>query len=79
MKVGVLSKAEIEDIPSSAFNFSLIEQMKRPNINFRVLIIGRANAGKTSILQKVCDTTESPEVYRNVGLSGRRKRVCGHS
>ena len=35
-----------------------------PKIQFRVLIIGRANAGKTSILQRVCDTTASPLVYR---------------
>ncbi|KAH9165485.1 GTP-binding protein [Lactarius sanguifluus] len=35
-----------------------------PNVKFRVLIIGRANAGKTSILQRVCDTTDSPIVYR---------------
>ncbi|KAF8260846.1 hypothetical protein EI94DRAFT_1811174 [Lactarius quietus] len=35
-----------------------------PDIKFRVLIIGRANAGKTSILQRVCDTTDSPVVYR---------------
>jgi hypothetical protein len=35
-----------------------------PEITFRVLIIGRANAGKTSILQRVCETTESPFVYR---------------
>jgi GTPase SAR1 family protein len=35
-----------------------------PEIRFRVLIIGRANAGKTSILQRVCDTTESPAIYR---------------
>ena len=34
------------------------------NPKFRVLIIGRANAGKTSILQRICDTTESPEVHR---------------
>lgn len=27
---------------------------------FRVLIIGKANAGKTTILQKVCNTTENP-------------------
>ncbi|PPQ94589.1 hypothetical protein CVT25_011902 [Psilocybe cyanescens] len=33
-------------------------------IRFRVLIIGRANAGKTSILQRVCGTTQSPVVYR---------------
>ncbi|KAF8261834.1 hypothetical protein EI94DRAFT_1809680 [Lactarius quietus] len=33
-------------------------------IPFRVLIVGRANAGKTTILQRVCDTTESPIIYR---------------
>ncbi|KZP15899.1 hypothetical protein FIBSPDRAFT_895415 [Athelia psychrophila] len=30
---------------------------------FRTLIIGRANAGKTTILQKVCGTTKKPVVY----------------
>ena len=35
-----------------------------PDVRFRVLVIGRANAGKTSILQRVCDTTESPKIYR---------------
>jgi hypothetical protein len=35
-----------------------------PNLKFRVLVIGRANAGKTSILQRVCETTESPTIYR---------------
>ena len=35
-----------------------------PKIKFRVLIIGRANAGKTSILQRVCDTTDSPVVWQ---------------
>ncbi|KDQ55211.1 hypothetical protein JAAARDRAFT_134250 [Jaapia argillacea MUCL 33604] len=29
---------------------------------FRVLIMGKANAGKTTILQKICDTTEQPIV-----------------
>ncbi len=37
-----------------------------PQITFRILIIGRANAGKTTILQRVCDTTESPTIYRQV-------------
>ncbi|KAH9054698.1 hypothetical protein EDB87DRAFT_1568175 [Lactarius vividus] len=40
-----------------------------PTIRFRVLIIGRANAGKTTILQRVCDTTRSPIIYR-----GERER-----
>ena len=37
---------------------------RTPDVRFRVLVIGRANAGKTSILQRVCDTTESPKIYR---------------
>jgi hypothetical protein len=49
-----------------------------PGLQFRVLIIGRANAGKTSILQRVCDTTESPEIYRSDPL-GTRHQVCAHS
>ena len=35
-----------------------------PDLQFRVLVIGRANAGKISILQRVCETTESPKIYR---------------
>ena len=49
-----------------------------PNLQFRVLIIGRANAGTTSILQRVCDTTESPEIYKS-GPSGTHDLVCAHS
>jgi GTPase SAR1 family protein len=53
------------------------QQTRRPipNIRFRVLIIGRANAGKTSILQRVCDTTDSPIVYR--GKQGGKEEVRG--
>ncbi|KAH9166151.1 hypothetical protein EDB89DRAFT_2005147, partial [Lactarius sanguifluus] len=35
-----------------------------PDVQFRVLIIGRANSGKTSVLQRICETTESPIIYR---------------
>jgi GTPase SAR1 family protein len=35
-----------------------------PGLQFRVLVLGRANAGKTTILQRVCETTESPKIYR---------------
>jgi GTP-binding protein EngB required for normal cell division len=45
-----------------------------PYVRFRVLIIGRANAGKTSILQRVCDTTESPVIYRH-DQSGESNQV----
>src|SRR6266404_836317 len=48
-------------------------RIPRIQIQFRVLIIGRANAGKTTILQRVCDTTESPTIYRQ--NSGGREEV----
>lgn len=34
---------------------------------FRVLVVGRANAGKTTILQRVCNTTDQPEVFNGEG------------
>ncbi|KAG2045970.1 hypothetical protein BDR06DRAFT_899966 [Suillus hirtellus] len=34
---------------------------------FRILVIGRANAGKTTILQRVCNTQDSPEIYNRAG------------
>ncbi|KAF8168427.1 hypothetical protein B0H34DRAFT_855140 [Crassisporium funariophilum] len=30
---------------------------------FRILVIGRANAGKTTLLNRVCNTTEEPSIY----------------
>ncbi|KAG1842482.1 hypothetical protein C8R48DRAFT_781079 [Suillus tomentosus] len=35
--------------------------------HFRILIIGRANAGKTTILKRVCNTRENPEIYDSAG------------
>jgi GTPase SAR1 family protein len=40
---------------------------------FRILIIGRANAGKTTILQRVCKTQENPEIYNSDGEQVRNK------
>jgi len=34
---------------------------------FRVLIIGRAHGGKTTILQRVCNTVEKPEIFDRNG------------
>ncbi|KAG1887923.1 uncharacterized protein F5891DRAFT_1177438 [Suillus fuscotomentosus] len=45
---------------------------------FRILVIGRANAGKTTILQRVCNTRDQPEIYNSKGekidLTGSRGR-----
>ena len=45
------------------------------DIKFRILVIGRANAGMTSILQRLCDTTGSPEIYRLGRRGKKRERV----
>ena len=50
-----------------------------PKIKFRVLIIGRANAGKTSILQRVCDTSDSPVIYRLTGDENENEKVRGQA
>lgn len=40
---------------------------------FRILIIGRANAGKTTILQKVCNTVDQPEILDTEGKKVRNR------
>lgn len=42
---------------------------------FRVLVMGRSNAGKTTILQRVCNTTELPEVFNATGEKVSRKTI----
>ncbi|KAG2145437.1 uncharacterized protein EDB93DRAFT_1087141 [Suillus bovinus] len=34
---------------------------------FRILIIGRTNAGKTTILGRVCNTRDNPEIHDSAG------------
>ncbi|KAI6107741.1 hypothetical protein EV401DRAFT_2272386 [Pisolithus croceorrhizus] len=34
---------------------------------FRILVMGRANAGKTTILQRVCNSTDKPEIFDSEG------------
>ncbi|KDQ08511.1 hypothetical protein BOTBODRAFT_118547 [Botryobasidium botryosum FD-172 SS1] len=41
-------------------------EVERPE-RFRILIIGRANAGKTTVLRAVCGVDEEPEVYDREG------------
>jgi len=35
--------------------------------HFRILIVGRASAGKTTLLQRVCNTTEYPDIVNGDG------------
>ncbi|KAJ8593421.1 hypothetical protein M405DRAFT_810957 [Rhizopogon salebrosus TDB-379] len=34
---------------------------------FRILVVGRANSGKTTLLQKVCSATEKPQIFDGKG------------
>ncbi|KAG1786370.1 GTP-binding protein [Suillus plorans] len=36
-------------------------------VRFRILVVGRANAGKTTILQRVCNTRDDPEIHDSAG------------
>ena len=63
--------------PTNMGNEHSQPNVKLPKIKFRVLIIGRANAGKTSILQRVCDTTDSPVIYRRMGDGKKKEKVRG--
>ncbi|KAG6886692.1 hypothetical protein C0995_005811 [Termitomyces sp. Mi166 len=38
-------------------------ELRQKYSRFRILVIGRANAGKTTILKRVCNTTEDPRLY----------------
>ncbi|CCM07034.1 uncharacterized protein FIBRA_09353 [Fibroporia radiculosa] len=53
------------------------ESLREKFGRFRVLIIGRANAGKTTILKKVCDTTDNPEIFDGRGNKIDSASVAG--
>ena len=46
---------------------------------FRILVIGRSNAGKTTILQRVCNTTELPEIFNAKGEKVKCILTCNPS
>ncbi|TFK69254.1 hypothetical protein BDN72DRAFT_768221 [Pluteus cervinus] len=44
-------------------NISDALEIRQKYKHFRILVIGRANAGKTTLLKRVCNTTEEPSIY----------------
>ncbi|KAG2121425.1 hypothetical protein DEU56DRAFT_746649 [Suillus clintonianus] len=52
-------------------------EIKKKINRFRILIIGRANAGKTTILQRVCNTKENPEIFNSAGEKVRIMMLRG--
>ncbi|KAF8184130.1 hypothetical protein K438DRAFT_1598907 [Mycena galopus ATCC 62051] len=41
--------------------------------HFRILVIGRANAGKTTLLKRVCNSVKEPEIYDENGKKIKAK------
>ena len=50
--------------------------VKKKFPQFRILVVGRANAGKTTLLQRVCNTTESPIVRDRNGNEVTARLLC---
>jgi len=48
-------------------NTSDFEDLREKFGRFRILIVGRANAGKTTILRGICNTTDNPEINDGKG------------
>ena len=44
-----------------------IEDIREKFGRFRILVIGRANAGKTTILKSICQSTENPKIHDENG------------
>ena len=66
-----LSKTEFQGVEDIEIQRRRAQNVRRHTKRFRVLIIGRANAGKTTILQRVCNTTEQPKILNRKG-----REVC---
>lgn len=61
-----MSQSESTKLASTA-DIERAEKIRKRCGRFRILIIGRANAGKTTVLQRICNTTEMPKIYGGNG------------
>jgi ribosome biogenesis GTPase A len=56
-------------------------ELRKKAGRFRILVIGKPNAGKTTILKKICNTTDDAEIYngrgkKESGLSNQYSEYC---
>jgi len=49
--------------PAVTVDLEEAAKLRAKYTRFRILVIGRANAGKTTLLKRVCNTTEEPSIY----------------
>ena len=60
------------DLAPTTTNPEEVAKLRAKYTHFRILVIGRANAGKTTLLKRVCNTKEDP-VYKKVRYQLRLK------
>ncbi|KAJ8587825.1 hypothetical protein M405DRAFT_820737 [Rhizopogon salebrosus TDB-379] len=46
---------------------SSVQDVRAKFKRFRILVVGRAHAGKTTMLRKVCNATGKPEIFDGKG------------
>ena len=54
---------QVVSLPTTTMSDYDPYELRAKYTRFRILVIGRANAGKTTLLQRVCNTTEDPCIY----------------
>ncbi|KAI6106365.1 hypothetical protein EV401DRAFT_2273865 [Pisolithus croceorrhizus] len=61
------SQATTSSHPAYCLNSKMADEYMKNIKRFRILVMGRANAGKTTILQRVCNSTDKPEIFDGEG------------
>ncbi|KAG6906700.1 hypothetical protein DXG01_012546, partial [Tephrocybe rancida] len=67
----VASNSDNITLASSPDSITAASQLRDKYTHFRILVIGRANAGKTTLLKRVCNTSEEPCIYDDEGKNLR--------
>ena len=69
MPAGTADIAIIPPDVENAFRMGLERVREHPDHigRLRILVIGRSNSGKTTLLQRICNATELPEVFNSKG------------
>ncbi|KAI6021259.1 hypothetical protein EDC04DRAFT_378830 [Pisolithus marmoratus] len=66
-QIETTSQAATSSEPVYRLNSKMAEEYMKKIKRFRILVMGRANAGKTTILQRVCNSTDKPEIFDGMG------------
>ncbi|KAI9567675.1 hypothetical protein HD554DRAFT_930281 [Boletus coccyginus] len=64
-RVSKVKRSTITNAPPAVANAVVLPDS--PRFRFRILVVGRANAGKTTLLQRLCKSTDSPIVRNRAG------------